>query len=137
MAPTDRFVSETTFYVRYAETDAMRIVHHSSYIVYFEEGRSTYMRQRGDDYAHFEGTGYFLAVTEVNARFAKPARYGQQVTVRCWIVEMQSRGFTFGYEIVDAETGEVFVTGTTKHVCITHDGRVARIPESWRKWVES
>ncbi|MFN8451183.1 MAG: hypothetical protein U0521_22030 [Anaerolineae bacterium] len=41
---TDHVVKETTFYVRYAETDAMGIVHHASYIVYFEEGRSNYAR---------------------------------------------------------------------------------------------
>jgi acyl-CoA thioesterase FadM len=34
MPPTDRFVSETRFHVRYAETDAMGIVHHASFIVY-------------------------------------------------------------------------------------------------------
>lgn len=134
MAPTDRFVSETTFYVRYAETDAMRIVHHSSYIVYFEEGRSDYMRQRGEDYARFEAGGHYLAVTELTARFVKAVQYGQRVTVRCWIERVQSRGLTFAYEIVDAATGEMCATGVSRHVCITGDGRVARIPEAWRTW---
>ena len=32
-------VVETEFPVRYAETDAMGIVHHASYLVYFEVGR--------------------------------------------------------------------------------------------------
>ena len=41
------YIAETTFHVRYAETDAMGIVHHADYIVYFEEGRSEYLRQRG------------------------------------------------------------------------------------------
>ena len=62
MAPTDRFVSENTFYVRYAETDAMAITHHSNYIVYFEEARSHYSRVRGADYADFERSGYWLTV---------------------------------------------------------------------------
>ena len=33
-------VVETEFHVRYAETDAMGVVHHATYLVYFEEGRS-------------------------------------------------------------------------------------------------
>ncbi len=99
----ERVVIENTFYVRYAETDAMGIVHHASYIVYFEEGRSNYARQRGSDYASFERSGRYLAVAEVNARYIKPAIYGQLITVRCWIEEMKSRALTFGYEIVDAE----------------------------------
>ncbi len=95
-------VIENTFYVRYAETDAMGIVHHASYIVYFEEGRSNYARQRGSDYASFERSGRYLTVAEVNARYIKPAVYGQLITVRCWIEEMKSRALTFAYEIVDA-----------------------------------
>lgn len=137
MPPTDRFVGETTFYVRYAETDAMRIIHHASYIVYFEEGRTNYARQRGSDYASFERSGYFLAVTEINARYLKPVVYGAKLTTRCWIKTMQSRGLTFEYEIVDAESGELHVTGYTKHVCVTSDGRVAAIPASWREWANS
>ena len=125
MSPEDRFVAETSFYVRYAETDAMGIVHHASYIVYFEEG---------SDYASFERTGHYLTVTEVHARYLKPARYGQRLTVRCWIEEMKSRALTFAYEIVDADSYDQHVTGFSKHICITHDGQIARLPEAWRAW---
>ena len=47
----------TDFMVRYAETDAMGVVHHANYLVYFEEGRSHYMRTLGADYAEFEAAG--------------------------------------------------------------------------------
>ncbi len=137
MSPANKFVAETTFYVRYAETDAMGVIHHASYIVYFEEGRSSYARQRGSDYAKFEQSGHYLAVSEVNARYGKPASYGQQITVRCWIDEMKSRGLTFAYEIVAAQTQEVLVTGYSKHICITHDGQVARLPDEWRAWANT
>jgi acyl-CoA thioester hydrolase len=134
LSPTDRFVAETTLYVRYAETDAMGIVHHASYIVYFEEGRSNYARQRGSDYAAFEKGGHYLTVAEVRARYLKAAQYGQRLTIRCWIEEMKSRALTFAYEIAQTDTGEICVTGYSKHICITHDGQVARMPDEWRKW---
>lgn len=137
MSPTDRFVAETSFHVRYAETDAMRIVHHASHIVYFEEGRSSYARQRGSDYASFERSGYFLTVSEVQARYIKPAQYDQMLTIRCWIEEMKSRTLTFAYEIVDAASGEILVTGWSKHICITHDGQVTKIPDAWRSWAKT
>ena len=130
----ERIVKETTFYVRYAETDAMGIVNHVNYVIYFEEGRTSYARQRGSDYARFEESGFFLTVVEVNVRYLKPAVFGQRVTVRCWIEEMGSRGLTFGYEVVNADTNERHVTGTTKHICITKDGRVAKLPLEWRAW---
>lgn len=137
MAPSDRFVAESTFHVRYAETDAMQIVHHASYIVYFEEGRSGYARQRGSDYATFERSGYYLTVSEVHARYIGPVKYDQRVTVRCWIEEMKSRTLTFAYEIVATATQEICVTGWSKHICITHDGRVTKIPDIWRAWANS
>jgi acyl-CoA thioester hydrolase len=132
----ERVIKEVSFYVRYAETDAMGIIHHASYIVYFEEGRSNYARQRGSDYASFESSGRHLVVAEVHARYIKAAVYRQQITVRCWVEEMKSRSLTFAYEIVDTETGDVLVTGTTKHICITHDGRVTTLPPEWRAWAD-
>ena len=137
MAPTDRFVSENTFRVRYAETDAMGITHHSAYIVYFEEARSHYSRVRGADYADFERSGYWLTVAEVQARYRVPTRYAQEITARCWVVEVKSRGLTFGYEIVDAASGQVCVTGYSRHICINRQAQVCRLPEGWLTMVES
>jgi acyl-CoA thioester hydrolase len=132
MVATERFVSENTFYVRYAETDAMGIVHHSSYIIYFEEARSHYSRVRGINYAELEKSGFWLTVSEVRARYKVPARYAQQITARCWVEALKSRSVVFGYEIVDAETKTVLVTGQSKHICIDHQGQVRKIPETWR-----
>jgi len=137
LIPTDRFVTEIAIRVRYAETDAMGIVHHASYIIYFEEGRTGYSRERGHDYAAFEQSGLYLTVTEVNARYLKPAKYDQLLTLYCWITTMKSRSLLFNYEIVNAESGDLLVTGFSKHFCITHEGRVARLPETWRAWANT
>jgi acyl-CoA thioester hydrolase len=127
-------VSETTFHVRYAETDQMGIVHHCAYLVWFEEGRSAWSRQLGRPYADFERAGYLLAVSEVGARYLVPARYDQRVTVRTRVSQVRSRLVRFEYEVVDAETGELFVTGFSAHICLDVDGKPARIPEEWRKF---
>ena len=47
-------VFETTFYVRFAETDLMGIVHHSQYVVWMEEGRSDLMRRQGFTFDQWE-----------------------------------------------------------------------------------
>ena len=131
MPPEDMFVVETTFPIRYAETDAMGIVHHTSYIVYFEEGRSAYTRALGRSYAEMETDGFFLAVTAVNAHYRQSMRYGQHVLVRCWIEQLKSRTIAFAYEICDADTKAVCVTGQTSHICITREGKAVRFPENW------
>jgi acyl-CoA thioester hydrolase len=119
---------ETTFHVRYAETDAMGLVHHSVYPVWFEEARSEFLRQRGSNYAEVEEGGNFFSVTELAARFHAPARYGHAVTVRAWIEQVRSRGFTFRYEVCHADTGQRLVTGHTKHVCMDRQGKPCVIP---------
>lgn len=130
---SEPFVAETSFHVRYAETDAMGIVHHASYIVYFEEGRSEYIRQRGSSYAQFERDGFYLAVSEVQARFHIAARYDDRLTIRTWVSRVRSRSLTFQYEIL-SQTGERHVTGYSSHICITREGKVTRIPSDWLQW---
>ncbi len=125
-------VVETTFPVRYAETDQMQIVHHSSYVVWMEEGRSEFMRQSGADYAEVEKAGHFFAVTGIQVRYLLPAHYGERVAVRTWVQDLRSRQLTFAYEILNASTRQLLVTGQSDHVCIDHQGRVTRIPDMWR-----
>ncbi len=131
-ASGNRPVVATTFYVRYAETDQMGIVHHSAYLVWFEEGRSQYMRACGADYAEIERSGALFAVAEAHARYEAPARYGERVTVRTWVEEVRSRAITFGYAVYNADTGERLTTGWTKHICLDRNGQVTVIPEIWR-----
>ena len=126
---------ETTFRVRYAETDQMGIVHHASYVVWLEEGRSNWMRVHGSSYAQFEREGLVLAVTDLNVRYKRPARYDQPVTVRCWVESVRSRQMQFSYEIVDPATGEIFVAASTKHVCLDRNGKVVNIPEKWQTYL--
>lgn len=128
------FVVETAFDVRYVETDMMGIVHHSAYIIWFEEGRSAWFRARLDDprgYALIEADGYFMALTDVSARYVAPARFGDRIKVRTWVSAVRSRGLTVSYEICNAVTGKLLCKGETSHLCLDRDGNVVAIPESW------
>jgi acyl-CoA thioester hydrolase len=125
-------VGETSFHVRFAETDAMGIVHHANHIIWFEEARSAFMRAKGSSYAAFEADGFSLAVSEVQVRYLQPARYDQLITIRCQIEKMMSRKLRFYYTVLEAETGNTLATGSTEHICINRQGQVTRIPEKWQ-----
>jgi len=125
-------VIETKFPVRYAETDAMGVVHHASYLVYFEEGRSQYMRELGSDYAIIEHEGYRLPVTEVGIRYVGSLRYGDQVKIRTWVAENRSRKLNFAYQILSCKNEKILVTGFTHHIWTDAQGSVTRAPASWR-----
>ena len=125
-------VIASEFPVRYAETDAMGVVHHANYLVYFEEGRSHYMRVLGSDYATVEASGYQLPVTETSLRFVGSLRYGDRVRVRTWLEENRSRRLSFAYEVQNPNSDEILVTGMTRHVWTDAQGKVTRAPGLWQ-----
>ena len=124
----ERPVVEITLRVRYAETDAMGVVYHANYLVWFEVGRGEYFRTLGEDYGAWEKRGYLLPVSEVYARYQAPAHYGDLVTVRTWLEALRSRSLTLNYEVQDAASGQRLVSGWTKHICMDRQGRARRIP---------
>ena len=129
------FVAETTFHVRYAETDKMGIVHHAAFVVWLEEGRSQWLRSHGSSYVNFERDGISLAVTALNVRYRQAAYYDQRITVQCWVEEVKSRKISFGYSVLDAATGNKLLAATTQHICVNRQGKVTIIPEKWRRYM--
>jgi acyl-CoA thioester hydrolase len=117
--------------VRYAETDQMGVVHHANYIVWFELARTNLCARSGFHYADIERLGYLLMVTGVEARYHRPARYGDVVRVVCWCERLGSRGMRFAYEVRKNE--ERLATGATEHVWIeSATGRPCRTPDVLR-----
>lgn len=116
--------------VRYAETDAMGIAHHSNTIIWFEEGRSSLLRCVGYPYSQIEQAGFYLTVAEVMARYVTPARYEDLLIIRTRLGALRSRGIRFDYQIVRARDSLVLAGGYSRHICITHAGQPTRIPEA-------
>jgi acyl-CoA thioester hydrolase len=137
MPNTQDRVVETTLRVRYAETDAMGVVYHANYLIWFEAGRGDYFRAFGQDYGAWEQAGYFLPVVELHARYLAPARYGDTVTVRTWMKQARSRSITLGYEAVLAETDHLLATGWTQHLCTDAGGNTRRLPDEMRRLAAS
>jgi len=133
---------ETQIRVRYAETDAMGIVHHASYVVWLEVGRSEWMRRQGRSYADLEASGYNLPVVSLSLRYLAAARYDELLTLRTWVAEAKSRQVRFGYELYRVEgdgSGGVdgkrcpIVRGETVHVCLSREGAVVALPGELRR----
>ena len=112
--------------VRYADTDRMGIVYYGTYPVYFEVGRSEFMRERGLPYKELEAKGYYLVVSGIEIRYLNPALYDDMLTVRTSIGEVQSRGVTFNYTV--HRDGVTVAEGKTRHVCVTAERKPTRLP---------
>jgi acyl-CoA thioester hydrolase len=123
--------TESTFRVRYAETDQMGLVHHAAYLVWCEIGRTDFIRELGTSYAEIERSGVLLAVAEASLRYGTGARYDDLVRVETRLEEVRSRTLTFAYEIgrLEPDPG-VLAHATTTLICIDTEGRTRRLPEA-------
>ncbi len=132
-APVNRGTTHVVeFRVRYAETDQMQVVYHANYLVWCEIGRTEFIRALGTPYAELERKNVTLAVVEASLRFHAAARYDNLIRVSTTISEVRSRTITFEYVITNAETGDRFVTASTKLASLTRDSRLTSLPEDLR-----
>jgi acyl-CoA thioester hydrolase len=114
--------------VRYADSDQMGVAYYANYLVWFEVGRTEWLRARGYAYRSLESEGVFLPVTEASCRYHAPSRYDDLV----WIVTRVGRlGRTivrFDYRILK-EDGTLAAEGHTEHCFLSREGRPVRAPE--------
>ncbi len=125
---TGRWV-EVEVKVRYAETDAQGVVYHGSYVVWFEVGRTEYCEVAGYPYARMEADGVNIVVSDLAARYRRPARYGDTVRVATRLAAIRSRGCAFAYRILLPD-GTLAVEGETIHLFVDRaTGRPTPAPE--------
>jgi acyl-CoA thioester hydrolase len=104
----------------------MGVVYHGSYLPWFEIGRTTLLKEHGLPYRQLEADGYFLPVLEVQAKYHRPARYDDTITVVTTLRDKPGIRIVLEYEIRRGE--EILATGRTVHAFIDRQGRPARPP---------
>src|SRR5438874_1282369 len=67
--------------VRYAESDAMGVLHHSRYFEYFEIGRTELLRQAGFRYRDLEARGILFVVVTLEFHDDKENAAGFEIAV--------------------------------------------------------
>lgn len=132
-----KIFSETKIEVRYAETDQMGIVHHASYIVYFEVARIDWLSKLGFTYKKMEDDGVMLPVVSLTTNFKKSAFFGDVLTVKTSLKKMPNVKIEFCYEIFNKK-GELLTTGETTLVfmCVKKR-RPIKCPENIIKVIEN
>ena len=103
--------------MRYAETDQMGVVHHSTYVIWCEVGRTKLIKELGFNYAEMEKDGILSPVTNINLTYKHPTVYGETVTVVTWVEQYDGLRVVYGYDILNHD-GISCVSGTSTHVCV-------------------
>ncbi len=111
---------------RFAETDAMGIIHHSAYIPYLEEARAAMLSAAGHPYDRVRADGVDFAVLELYVRYRQPLRFGDEVDIHLSVGELTRTTFQVGYLLQVA--GETRSSAVTVHAAVDAEGRPLRMP---------
>lgn len=116
----------TSDYIRkvsYHETDKMGITHHSNYIRWMEEARIDYLDQIGYSYARLEREGIISPVIGLECQYKHPTTFDDTVRIRVAVEEFRGVKLVIRYEMTNAATGDLVLTGKTMHCFTDTNGR--------------
>lgn len=119
---------ETQTRVHYHDTDQMGIVYYSQYLVYFEIGRTEFLRDHGMVYRDLEASGLRLPVVEVHIRYRHPARYDDMLTIQTWVTQLRRTRIDFSHKILN-EAGALLSEGYAVLACVNEQGTPMRLPD--------
>lgn len=125
-------IHETTFRARYGETDQMGIIYHPNYYIYFEIGRTEFLREMGGmSYKDMEGAGVMLPIVETHCRYKVPAKYDDELIVRTMIKDMTAARITFSYQLIRAADEVLLAEGETTNAFVNIEGRPINLKKKY------
>jgi acyl-CoA thioester hydrolase len=112
---------ETTIYVRFNEIDAYRVAWHGHFLTWMEIGRSALAGQFGLDAFQLAELGYLGPVVSLEVKYLRPARFGDQLTIRTRVCRSDTATLEFETVIV-GPAGMKLASGLTRHALTDLDG---------------
>ncbi|MCL2059517.1 MAG: acyl-CoA thioesterase [Oscillospiraceae bacterium] len=120
--------------VRYQETDQMGVAHHSVYPIWFEAGRTAFIREQGVPYGKLEEDGLYLPLISMTCDFMSYARYEDELTVKTVIASVTKTRLNFKYDVFKG--GDIIASGGTAHIYANHQLRPVNLakymPDAYR-----
>jgi len=113
--------------VRYAETDAMGVLHHANYFIYFEMGRTEMLRSSGGNYRQMEQEGVFMVVVKADCRYHRPARYDDVLKIRTSLTQVTGVRIEHEYHVF--REGELLAVGHTVLAVVDRTGKIMPVPD--------
>ncbi len=104
--------------INYYETDRMGVVHHSNYIRFLEEARCQMLASCDMPYSDFEEQGVMIPVLGVNCNYKQHVTFNDVIEIKPFVKEFNGVRLTMGYCVTNKKTGNLVLTGETKH-CFT------------------
>lgn len=125
------YEGKITFDVRYAETDQMGIVYHSNYYIWFDMGRTDFLRKYVMDYCEVEDDGLMFPILEAHCYYKKPARFGDVITVHTKLSELKGVRIIFSYEVYN-KNEELLANGYTVQASVSKEMKPVNIKKDYK-----
>jgi acyl-CoA thioester hydrolase len=110
----------------------MGVVYYANYFIWFEVGRTDWLRARGWTYRDMEAEGLSLPVVDAACTYRQPARYDDELDIETTAALLSPVRIRFAYTVVRAGDREALAEGHTVHASLDRDGRPRRLPERGR-----
>ena len=116
--------------VYFEDTDAAGIVYYANYLRFMERARSDMIRAVGvDQAAELRASGSAYAVAEVNIRYLKPARLGNDLVVISTVEAVRGVSVLIHQRVMRG--GEQLTDARVTAAYLSADGRPQRQPREW------
>ncbi len=132
-------VSKRSVEVTYSDTDMMGVVYHANYIVWFELGRSKFLKDAGFSMQECIDRDLIFPITSVNIVYKSPTKYEDDVEIHTKVKKISKVSTTYIHEVY--ASGKLSVVGEVKLAAV--DAKTfkpinlgKRFPELFRKYSE-
>ena len=105
----------------------MGVVYYANYLVWFEVGRTEWLRETGWSYREMEQDGIALPVIEAHCEYRQPARYDDEIEIRTRAQLLTPIRIRFDYEVVRGDQA-VVASGYTAHAALDAARKPRRLP---------
>lgn len=129
-------VHEIKTRVRYQETDQMGVVYYANFFVYFEMGRTEFLRNIGLPYSELEKERIYFPVTEAHCRFRLPAHYDDVLIIQTCVSELKHATIEFSYKVIRESDKSLIAEGSSKLACLNASRKPTPMPEKLRRLLQ-
>ncbi|MDP6350401.1 MAG: thioesterase family protein [Chloroflexota bacterium] len=118
--------------VRFSDTDAGGIAHHSNFFRWLEEARIGFLREIGLSYREIEKSGVHFPVTACTAEFLRTIRSEDKIEIDLWVARSNRVRMNVSYRVRLGSA--VAAVATTGHAFVSDAGEPIRLMRDSALW---
>jgi acyl-CoA thioester hydrolase len=116
--------------VYFEDTDAYGVVYYANYLRFMERARSDFLRAVGvDQAAELSASGSAYVVVDVNIRYKKPGRLGEDLLVLTTVDQVRASSVLIHQRVMRGE--EQLTDARVTAAFLDGEGRPRRQPKEW------